>query len=77
LSQLWIGYACAEPEREVCEAVDDGACPGSGEAFAYAGFVGVTDAVDAGEAGSMDNGYGVADERAFAWLGVQGADWPG
>jgi hypothetical protein len=48
-----IGYVCAERQSQVGEAVDDGICPGSGEVFAFAGFVGVADAPDVGEAGGL------------------------
>jgi hypothetical protein len=65
---------CAEPESQVGEAVDDGACTGGDEEFSLAGFVGVADALDAGEAGALDVGHGIADECAFAGLGVEGAN---
>jgi len=51
--------------------VDDGACPGCGGAFALAGFVGVADALNAREAGALDISHRVADERAFAWIGIE------
>ena len=63
---------CAKRKSQVGEAVDDGACPGGGEAFSFAGFVGVADALNTGEVSGLDVGHGVADECGFAWLGVEG-----
>ncbi len=63
---------CAKVESQVGEAIDDGACFRCGEAFAFAGLIGVADAVDAGEAGGLDVSHRVADERAFARFGVEG-----
>jgi hypothetical protein len=62
---------CAERESDFGEAVDDSACPGSGEAVSFAGFVGVADALDCGKAGGLHVSHGVADECAFAWLGLK------
>jgi hypothetical protein len=42
------------------------------EAFSLAGFVGIADARDAGKLSGLDIGHRVADERAFAWFGVEG-----
>ena len=63
---------CAKRESQVGEAVNDGACSGSGKAFTVAGFIGVADALNAGEVRSLDVGHGVADERAFAGFGAEG-----
>ncbi len=56
--------ATARRAAIVGEAVDDGACPCFAQAFSFAGFAGVADAVDPGEAGALDVGHGIADERA-------------
>jgi hypothetical protein len=39
--------------------------------FALAGFVGVADTLNAREAGALDISHGVADEHAFAWIGIE------
>jgi hypothetical protein len=41
------------------------------QAFSFAGSVAVADAVDTGEAGSLDVGHGVANQCAFPWLGIK------
>jgi hypothetical protein len=61
---------CAKPQSQIGEASDDGACPGAAEAFSFARFVGVADALDAGEVCSLDVGDRVADECAFTWLSI-------
>ena len=63
---------CTKRESQVGEAVDDGACTDSDEAFSSAGLVGVADALDAGEVRSLDVSHGIANERALPWLGVEG-----
>jgi hypothetical protein len=49
---------------------------GSYETFSFAGFVGVADALDVGEVGGLDVGHGVADECAFAEVGIEGVNCP-
>jgi len=63
---------CAELESQVGEAVDDGTRSGSREAFSFAGLAGVADALNAGEVSGPNVGHGVADECAFARVGVEG-----
>lgn len=63
----------AKGEGQVREAVDDGACPGSGEVFSFAGLVGVADALDSSEAGAFYVGNRVSDKCTFVGLAVEGA----
>jgi hypothetical protein len=40
-------------------------------------LVSVADALDAGDAGGLDIGYWVANERTRSWFGIEGAYCPG